>query len=160
MQCNCSKCRIVVENKLPTPIPTKSRNQWLQTKSTQIHRKSGLGCLDILDELTYRDVVPFHSAYPRRDNVHPVKEDSNKHVKDMYLYKLMYGDQQNYFHELVDHSPPRKWNRTSYLESQSLPMSPTHMASIGINYVGDGLKLLFIFLQYNKPPIPSKLRIL
>lgn len=103
MRCDCSKCRIVVKNNAPTPPPqsAKSGSQWLQTKSAQAHRKSGLGCLDILDELTSRDVSPFRSAYPRRDHICTDNNACHKHVKDMYLYRLMYGDQQNLFSELV-----------------------------------------------------------
>nr|XP_023012594.1 uncharacterized protein LOC111502687 isoform X1 [Leptinotarsa decemlineata] len=82
-------CGISINNDLPSSSNTKCRLRWMRAKSDQTQVRK-LEFLDILDDLTPKDLLPLHSEYPRKD-IGP----DNKNVEDTYLFKLLQGNQDN-----------------------------------------------------------------
>lgn len=109
-QCSCCKhfpCKVIVENSTAPPPQTteKSLTQWIRVPSTQLRQCKTLNCVDILDELSFKDVEPIQSEYPRRDNV--VIEECYP-VEDSFLYKMVYGKNNDKILELLSTlDPPR-----------------------------------------------------
>lgn len=75
----------------------------LDFSSSQLTRASStLNCIDILEELTEKDVEPIQSEYPRKDRVEYRHPPENKTVQDTFLYRMMNARNSNRsFLELV-----------------------------------------------------------
>lgn len=71
----------------PPSTPPGSGTSFLQINSGHLIRASNtLNCVDILEELTEKDVEPILSEYPRRDDW-----QEEQRLQDSFLYKMVYG---------------------------------------------------------------------
>ncbi|XP_057665030.1 uncharacterized protein LOC130899259 isoform X2 [Diorhabda carinulata] len=66
----------------------------------QVSRKK-LAYLDILDDLTNRDLLPLHSEYPRKDHLNVCQDRNSKEIHDSYLYKIMYEKNTGIWNHLI-----------------------------------------------------------
>lgn len=72
---------------LPPP-PASDNTSTLQINSGHLIRASNtLNCVDILEELTEKDVEPILSEYPRRDEI----PEAQRQIEDSFLYQMVYG---------------------------------------------------------------------
>ncbi|VEN42313.1 unnamed protein product [Callosobruchus maculatus] len=84
-----SKHQVKVINDAPPSASARYRMQCMRARS-MLSPNRHLGYLDILDDLTEKDLLPLQSEYPRRDNI----SSSNievRDVEDTYLYKILHG---------------------------------------------------------------------
>lgn len=109
-QCSCCRqCdrKVIVENTAALPVQTieKSVTQWVRVPFTQLRQCKTLNCIDILDELSFKDVEPIQSEYPRRDNI--VLQETYA-VEESFLYQMVYGRNNDKILELLSTlNPPR-----------------------------------------------------
>ncbi|XP_028145469.1 uncharacterized protein LOC114338755 isoform X2 [Diabrotica virgifera virgifera] len=80
-------CSVTVSNE--RPVINHNRMHLHIPRGNNRHRK--LTHVDILDDLTNRDLLPLRAEYPRRDHLYVSDVDTFKDVHDSYLYKIMYG---------------------------------------------------------------------
>ncbi|XP_072383853.1 uncharacterized protein [Diabrotica undecimpunctata] len=80
-------CSVTVSNE--RPVPNHNRMHLHIPRGNNRHRK--LTHVDILDDLTNKDLLPLHPEYPRRDHLYVNDVDTFKDIHDSYLYKIMYG---------------------------------------------------------------------
>nr|CAH7762890.1 unnamed protein product [Callosobruchus chinensis] len=77
-----------VINDAPPSPSTKYKMQCMRAKN-MLSPNRHLGYLDILDDLTEKDLLPLQSEYPRRDNI--TEDLEIRDVEDTYLYKILHG---------------------------------------------------------------------
>lgn len=107
--CSAHKsCNLVIENtqKIDPNKPTeKSRSFWMKFQTGQLQSGKSLNCVDILDELTAKDVEPIQSEYPRRDNFYIEK---HSFVQNTFIYKMVNNKTNNKMLEILSSlEPPR-----------------------------------------------------
>lgn len=107
--CSAHKsCNLVIENTRkidPNKLTEKSRSFWMKFQTGQLQSGKSLNCVDILDELTAKDVEPIQSEYPRRDNFYVEK---HSFVQNTFLYKMVNNKNNNKMLELLSSlEPPR-----------------------------------------------------
>nr|CAI5838414.1 unnamed protein product [Callosobruchus analis] len=83
-----SKHQVRVINDAPPSPSTKYKMQCMRARN-MLSPNRHLGYLDILDDLTEKDLLPLKSEYPRRDNI--TEEVEVRDVEDTYLYKILHG---------------------------------------------------------------------
>ncbi|XP_050302904.1 uncharacterized protein LOC126740778 isoform X2 [Anthonomus grandis grandis] len=82
-----SKYEVTVTNNQPLSNSERCRIHWMRTKYSQLSHKR-LKYLDILDDISEKDILPFKAEYPRKDEIN----NTSRNVKDSYLYQMMYGN--------------------------------------------------------------------
>lgn len=85
----------------PSTPPDDSKSQ-TNTRLLKIGSNL-LNCVDILEELTDKDVEPIQSEYPRRDDI-----PTQPHIQQSFLYQMVYGrTNRNVLEILSSLEPPR-----------------------------------------------------
>ncbi|CAH1971831.1 unnamed protein product [Acanthoscelides obtectus] len=83
-----SKHQVRVINDAPASPSTKYKMQCMKAR-TMLSPNRHLGHVDILDDLTEKDLLPLQSEYPRRDNM--TEKVESRDVEDTYLYKILHS---------------------------------------------------------------------
>lgn len=93
-----------IEEKPQTPPSTAPSDSFRHNSSLLTLGSNTLNCVDILEELTEKDVKPIQSEYPRRDDVPP----PGRNIQDSFLYQMIYGRTNRSVLEILSSlEPPR-----------------------------------------------------
>ncbi|CAG9861833.1 unnamed protein product [Phyllotreta striolata] len=74
---------------------SKGKGNWIKSKDVQMPF-THWNHLDILDDLTHKDLLPLCSEYPRKDvSLEEKSQEPNKDIQNTYLWKMVYEQEEN-----------------------------------------------------------------
>ncbi|CAG9767701.1 unnamed protein product [Ceutorhynchus assimilis] len=113
-----TKYQVSITNNQPLSEPERCKMHWMRSKYAQMSKKR-LQYMDILEDITDKDILPLKSEYPRRDEAVSREKPKEKieSVKNSYLYKLLHAtENEKVWTDLLKPNTNENCSKTEFLE--------------------------------------------